>query len=442
MLDLCIELGPHQRRVDLCGDGPLKRALDVVRDLPEVIKSAKSELEARAQDLDALEVETDRQLHVLAKQLIGLQRADDAIRMLMDDVLATMDWLALYGNGGEEDFDGQIDAQVAAIASSASKLPARALKGRLCRSRYWSGAVGDALAEGLITYEAAAAIAEIASSVALCDDIHDDVVEFGLSVATSDRGTPSIVRREMRRFIAEHSSAGTEDMCHNERKAYMAKGEDGWARIVFHLPAAEAIEVMQSLNAAADKYQEVASPGEARVHALLDWSRRSANESLADPVAKPVWLERPRVNITIDVRTLFGLAGPSPWIEGCGPIPARLGRDLAADGLWSKWITKDGEVVHATPHVYRPTAALARTLRAQERMCVIPGCSTPSERCDLDHRQPYDRGGATSLANMAPLCRGHHNLKTRKKWALDYDEDTGDYTWSSPSGARYSTRAA
>ncbi|MBY6541283.1 DUF222 domain-containing protein [Rhodococcus sp. BP-349] len=70
---------------------------------------------------------------------------------------------------------------------------------------------------------------------------------------------------------------------------------------------------------------------------------------------------------------------------------------------------------------YRPSEAVAALVTALYPTCIHPGCGVPSEDCDLDHVVPFDhtdprRGGWTVTGNLAPLCRRHHGLKTRRQW--------------------------
>jgi hypothetical protein len=59
--------------------------------------------------------------------------------------------------------------------------------------------------------------------------------------------------------------------------------------------------------------------------------------------------------------------------------------------------------------------------------------------CDLDHITPYDEDGPpgqTSTQNLAPLCRGHHRLKTHGAWTYTMLEP-GTFLWRSPYGYSY-----
>jgi hypothetical protein len=66
----------------------------------------------------------------------------------------------------------------------------------------------------------------------------------------------------------------------------------------------------------------------------------------------------------------------------------------------------------------------------RDRTCVFPLCNVNARRCDLDHTQPWHDGGPTTPANLAPLCRRHHRLKTHGGWTYQRLPD-GDVEWTS-----------
>ncbi len=128
---------------------------------------------------------------------------------------------------------------------------------------------------------------------------------------------------------------------------------------------------------------------------------------------------RPEISVVMSLADVLGMADDPAHIPGLGPIPARLARTIAADGNWRAWITDaSGAVVATGTRSYVPTAALARLVRAREPVCRMPGCRQPASTCDLDHTVPYPVG-ATTAANLGPLCRRHHVLKTHVGWSLD-----------------------
>ncbi|MCD6638637.1 MAG: HNH endonuclease [Nocardioides sp.] len=81
----------------------------------------------------------------------------------------------------------------------------------------------------------------------------------------------------------------------------------------------------------------------------------------------------------------------------------------------------------------------------RDRTCRFPWCTQPARRCDLDHVVPYDhqaeaegrpQPGPTSAANLIPLCRRHHRLKTHTGWRVAMPEP-GRVTWTSPHGHQF-----
>ena len=79
-----------------------------------------------------------------------------------------------------------------------------------------------------------------------------------------------------------------------------------------------------------------------------------------------------------------------------------------------------------------PTGSPGRS-ELRDHHCVFPHCTRPAERCDLDHIEPHADGGVTCPCNLAPLCRGHHRLKTAGR--AHYRMLTpGTYHWTLPLG--------
>ncbi|MEV0894119.1 HNH endonuclease signature motif containing protein, partial [Promicromonospora sp. NPDC050262] len=77
--------------------------------------------------------------------------------------------------------------------------------------------------------------------------------------------------------------------------------------------------------------------------------------------------------------------------------------------------------------------------------CCFPQCDRPAQWADLDHIHPYDHTldpttqppgvpGQTRATNLQPLCRAHHLAKTHGGWNVTRDPDTGNTTWTAPTG--------
>jgi len=87
---------------------------------------------------------------------------------------------------------------------------------------------------------------------------------------------------------------------------------------------------------------------------------------------------------------------------------------------------------HPGSESYTPSAALRERVELRDPTCVFPWCARPSKACDLDHVVPWP-AGPTTEANLAPLCRHHHRLKTHAGWGYE-PLSAGAYLWRSPHG--------
>ena len=124
--------------------------------------------------------------------------------------------------------------------------------------------------------------------------------------------------------------------------------------------------------------------------------------------------------------------GPGVMLDGA-IIPAHLLAELAAGGAKVQPLAE----IAALPGEprYRPSAALTAFVRMRAMTCSFPGCSRAAHRCDLDHLIPWP-AGATHPANLAPLCRLHHLLKTFSGWTPTAKPD-GSMHWHAPTGNTY-----
>lgn len=86
-----------------------------------------------------------------------------------------------------------------------------------------------------------------------------------------------------------------------------------------------------------------------------------------------------------EVRTAMCNAGIYPVILNGKSLPLDLGR---------------------TQRLF--TKAQGRTIRAAYQGCAYPGCAMPVERCELDHLDPWEKGGCTDIHSAALCCPVHH----------------------------------
>ncbi|GAA4371547.1 HNH endonuclease [Nocardioides caricicola] len=84
---------------------------------------------------------------------------------------------------------------------------------------------------------------------------------------------------------------------------------------------------------------------------------------------------------------------------------------------------------------YTPTPRQQEQVTLTFPTCVFPNCSRPSRTADTDHITEYPTG-RTETVNLAPLCRGHHRLKTHTAWTYHRMGPT-TFVWTSPHGQTY-----
>ncbi|MEZ3158348.1 DUF222 domain-containing protein [Microbacterium sp. BWR-S6Y] len=150
---------------------------------------------------------------------------------------------------------------------------------------------------------------------------------------------------------------------------------------------------------------------------------------------------RARVQIVVPALTVLnpGTENLDPAeLVGHGPLDAHTARTLteATTLAWDRVITHPvtGAVLHTD--TYHRTTAIDRHLRARDRHCRWPGCTTPAIRCEIDHTHDHALGGPTDITNLAALCQRHHTQKHHTRWAVR-QHPGGVLAWTSPTGRTY-----
>lgn len=160
-----------------------------------------------------------------------------------------------------------------------------------------------------------------------------------------------------------------------------------------------------------------------------------------DPDAGKVPTPRADVLVTVPFFALLGLTDEPAELDGYGPIPASMARQLLAGGAESfrrvMLDPRDGTPLEIGRTSYRLTKAMKKALQLRDGKCVFPCCNNNSFDNDTDHLLAWQHGGTTGISNIAQLCPSHHRLKHNRDWeptAATKDEPPG---WTSPTGRHY-----
>ncbi|MGN7189433.1 HNH endonuclease signature motif containing protein, partial [Microbacterium enclense] len=150
---------------------------------------------------------------------------------------------------------------------------------------------------------------------------------------------------------------------------------------------------------------------------------------------------RARVQVIVPALTMLTPAHENTdpaELVGHGPLDAHTARTLTETTTlpWDRVITHPitGAVLHTD--TYHRTTAIDRHLRARDRHCRFPGCTTPATRCDIDHTHDHALGGPTTHTNLAHLCQRHHTQKHLTRWNVT-QLPGGVLEWTSPTGRTY-----
>ena len=300
------------------------------------------------------------------------------------------------------------------------------------------------LSDGQISLEQARSLAQLTSGL---DEHAAQAVEARVLPRMPGQ-SPAATRQAIRRAVLRadpHAAATRHRYERARRRVELRPEDDGMATLSFYLPADVAQMAMRTLTTLAQCAQRTnKNSGDKRT---LDQRRADLLPALLTratgtdhPTTTPPAIPA-RVHVVVGIETLLGLSHEPGHLTGYGPICPEQTRRIAHAhaARWRFLLTAtDGTVVDASSRSYTPTAAIKHLTRLKHSTCAFPHCAMPADRCDLDHNHPYHQGGPTSVDNLAPLCRRHHNHKTHGHWDLRRNDD--DIVWTSKrTGRSYTT---
>ncbi len=305
----------------------------------------------------------------------------------------------------------------------------------------------DSLSGARITPRHAAVLIEALDAV-------DPALREGLApqaLALAEAQPLGTFRRLLRKLVETvqvSTLAERSERAAQSRRASVQPVADGMADLLLRMPAVEAYAAFARATAIAKVLSAV--PGEERtldqlrLDVLCDLLVDGDTASLP-PEARGI---RATVAVTVPVLALLdddfaATADGIATVEGIGPIPIGRARELCGGARdWMRVLThpETGVVLSVGRDCYSPPASLRRLLKWRAETCMAPGCNMPASRCELDHTIAWQDGGSTSLANLAPLCKGHHTVKHYGRWCVEQPPDSGGaLVWTSPAGRHYRT---
>ncbi len=216
---------------------------------------------------------------------------------------------------------------------------------------------------------------------------------------------------------------------------------NGMVYLTFLMPLSHGVGVYATLTREADTTGDGRPRGQVMTDTLYE--RVTARPAEArSPVA---------VNLVLADTTLFGEDDSPGWVQGYGPVPAVVARDLVSDAV-------SDEAAKATlRRLYRhPTSGqlvameskarifpkgLAAFLGVRDQRCRTPYCNAPIRH--HDHATPHHKGGKTSALNGAGSCEACNYAKEAPGWTVTTHQHDGRHTahYRTPTGATYRSTA-
>ncbi len=267
------------------------------------------------------------------------------------------------------------------------------------------------------------ALAAIQADV-LADAATQTIAQF------SARVRRAVLRHDPRAAVEQHETQLA------QRRVAFAPVEHGMVELWALLPAAGAVALRSTL-------QQLADAAAGTDERTADQRRADALCALAagDGTGGAGGTMRPQVRVTVAASTLLGLDDLPGELDGYGPVTAAAARAIADDphGTWRRLLTDPaGSLVDVSSSSYRPPAPMRRFVELRDGTCRFPTCRRGATSCELDHVTPWQSGGATTPANLIPLCPRHHHLKHDGRWGVVRQPD-GAVSWTSPTGRRWTS---
>ncbi|MCJ1674731.1 MULTISPECIES: HNH endonuclease signature motif containing protein [unclassified Rathayibacter] len=306
------------------------------------------------------------------------------------------------------------------------------------------------LRDGLILWELGEAICRTASS--LPETSRSALDERAADAAV--RMTTTQLRRALGRWreeLHEQPLAERHARAKEDRAVWVTPDVDGMATLCVYAPAPAVSGAYDRLRRISRTLRDEGDPrtlqqlsADAAVDLLCDGDiigTTPNDEHRPDPTFVPG--VRAEVRLTLAASTAVGLDDAPAELDGYGPVPAPIARELIRTAASFTRVLTDpdtGAVVSAGRTWRTPPPQMRLHLQLRDQTCRFPGCTRTAATSEADHTIEWRNGGETSLENLVMLCTSHHHVRHGEQWSYDRVDDHGTIEWTSPTGRRISNR--
>jgi HNH endonuclease. len=200
-----------------------------------------------------------------------------------------------------------------------------------------------------------------------------------------------------------------------DRRVTLRPAPDAMARLTALLPVAQGVACLRALQQAADTLIAQGEPrcrGQVMADTLVE---RITGQSQAEDV--PV-----EVGLVIDADTLLSDSDEPAHLDGYGPIPAQIARDLIHRPHTDapRWLRRlftrpgSGELIAMESRRRLFPKAQRSFIQLRDQTCRTPYCDAPVRH--IDHVVPKGHDGPTSVRNGQGLCAACNYSKQAPGW--------------------------
>ncbi|WP_435741734.1 HNH endonuclease [Nocardioides sp. SYSU DS0663] len=299
---------------------------------------------------------------------------------------------------------------------------------------------------GVITEHAATLAVRETACLELEDRLEVDRLLAGTPDARASLATMG--EREVAGFCAKHAARldpasvvarrrkAEEDRCVTLRPA-----PDTMTYLTALLPVKDGVAAYAALTQAADAARADGTDERTKGQVMTDTlvsAILGGHEATRGPKVE--------LGLVMSDHTAFGTSDDPAHLDGYGPIPAELGREILAGALTTNeevWVRRlytsptTGELVAMDSRARQFPAGLARFIRLRDQVCRTPWCTAPIRHSD--HADAVIDGGPTTGENGQGLCEACNYAKQAPGWRAR-PSPAGTIETLTPTGHRHHTR--
>jgi hypothetical protein len=261
-------------------------------------------------------------------------------------------------------------------------------------------------------------------------------------------------------FVARRRKAET------ERNVTIRPAPDAMVWLTALLPVKEGVCTYAALTRAADSARATGDPrakGQIMADTLVGSvlagaaardaaATRWGSPAIDDPTDGPPAAGGAGISLGLVMtdQALFGTSDEPGYVEGYGPIPAELAREIVVgactqgERVWLRRLythPATGELAAMDSRARLFRDSLARFILLRDQICRTPWCDAPVRQGD--HAESYEEGGVTSADNGQGLCEACNHAKQAPGWRASPSPGSGvhEIETTTPTGHTYRSRA-